>query len=482
MKLIISVLLILTVTAAVHSTGYQIILQEQIDGMENASDVDPILSSGGELEGFVSTGDTVRLFTFSDGYIALQSIMAGSTVANWRSDDNDTLYLYLSTMRYLKRYSLAAGPTVFDSEFVDMHQPIGFTSTYSHDLAVSTDQDSGQDQVRLCRIFRYYFWNFPEYEEREWSNTTLFTLDLSASIASIPAHFVCSADLSNHNDSLLTSYRFIQDDYVRLWTELVIKHSGGEVLRIEHDNRIYRSVFAGNFCNQLPSDEIVAEYFPARWTDSDWWMRDDFILEVLNFQIDSLYVIWSQPVGDLIIQWSDPANGMVVGTAGRQSGPLDSLVVFVDVEAGQLSDTINLDRAVRPYRFFESDGGTLNLICRAHDTIFVYQFDTPLGIEEPTTEPTRPTDFVLHQNYPNPFNPETSISYNLNRRQQVCLTVFNVLGQEVAVLHDGVQSKGTHELRWNGLDNNGDYVASGVYFAKLRGEAHSSTIKMMLVR
>ena len=73
-----------------------------------------------------------------------------------------------------------------------------------------------------------------------------------------------------------------------------------------------------------------------------------------------------------------------------------------------------------------------------------------------------PTQFILDQNYPNPFNPLSTIRYGLPQRSQVTLTVFITLGQQVAVLQNGVQGPGYHEVRFDGSG-----LASGVYFYRL---------------
>jgi flagellar hook assembly protein FlgD len=95
-----------------------------------------------------------------------------------------------------------------------------------------------------------------------------------------------------------------------------------------------------------------------------------------------------------------------------------------------------------------------------------------------------PERFALDQNYPNPFNPSTKISYALSTPGIVTLKVFNVLGQEVATLVDGNSAAGTFEVEWNGKDNLGRAVSSGVYMYKLHataGATEFSQVKKMLL-
>ena len=95
---------------------------------------------------------------------------------------------------------------------------------------------------------------------------------------------------------------------------------------------------------------------------------------------------------------------------------------------------------------------------------------------------TLPTAFGLSQNYPNPFNPTTTIRFHLERRESVKLTVYNVLGRQVATLIDETLSAGSHEAIWTGTDDNRNAVASGVYFYRLAAGELTDRKKMVLMR
>ncbi|MDD3284742.1 MAG: FlgD immunoglobulin-like domain containing protein [Patescibacteria group bacterium] len=89
---------------------------------------------------------------------------------------------------------------------------------------------------------------------------------------------------------------------------------------------------------------------------------------------------------------------------------------------------------------------------------------------------------VLNQNYPNPFNPETTISFNLPKAGEMSLQIFNIKGQLIKTLFNGQKFTGSHQITWNGTDNSGNYVASGVYYYKMRTGKYSSTKKMILMK
>ncbi|HDZ12567.1 MAG TPA: T9SS type A sorting domain-containing protein [Bacteroidetes bacterium] len=86
-------------------------------------------------------------------------------------------------------------------------------------------------------------------------------------------------------------------------------------------------------------------------------------------------------------------------------------------------------------------------------------------------------DYSLQQNYPNPFNPETSIRYSLKEQSRVILKIYNLKGETVATLVDGVVSAGLHDVNWNAAN-----MPSGVYLYKLKTAKFSQTKKMLLVK
>jgi len=100
-----------------------------------------------------------------------------------------------------------------------------------------------------------------------------------------------------------------------------------------------------------------------------------------------------------------------------------------------------------------------------------------------------PKDYELDKNYPNPFNPSTTIQYGLPRQSWVTVKVYSILGQEVRTLVDGIQNASYHRVQWNGKDNSGMQVSSGIYIFRmyalpLDGKTRSFTQaeKMLLMK
>ena len=104
------------------------------------------------------------------------------------------------------------------------------------------------------------------------------------------------------------------------------------------------------------------------------------------------------------------------------------------------------------------------------------------GVDEDDRGTLIPEHFSLLQNYPNPFNPSTTIAFDLPRAEDVRLVVCNLLGQIVTVLVDGRLPAASHQVVWNGDDQSGSPVASGVYFYRLTTASGTAIKKMILMK
>jgi hypothetical protein len=95
---------------------------------------------------------------------------------------------------------------------------------------------------------------------------------------------------------------------------------------------------------------------------------------------------------------------------------------------------------------------------------------------------TTPTEFALKQNFPNPFNPETTIKYALADGGNVQLRIYNMVGQVVRTLVSERQAAGRYSIRWDGKDDRGLSVSSGIYFYSLTADKFHSVKKLMLLK
>ena len=93
-----------------------------------------------------------------------------------------------------------------------------------------------------------------------------------------------------------------------------------------------------------------------------------------------------------------------------------------------------------------------------------------------------PNHFGLYQNYPNPFNATSCISYELEKEEQVNLAIYNIDGQRVKTLINQRQEAGRHSIFWNGQNDDGDHLSSGLYVYELLTQQNFERRKMLLVQ
>ena len=147
---------------------------------------------------------------------------------------------------------------------------------------------------------------------------------------------------------------------------------------------------------------------------------------------------------------------------------IDGLTVLDNITFGEQEPDISFGR--------ENDGG---------DELISFTNPTP-GFSN--YEPTHADDNIVNKpvkltgNYPNPFNPTTAISYHLSENLPVSLVIYNAKGQLVKTLVNENQSKGEHQIIWNGKDNNNKRVSSGIFFYKINVGRYSSTRKMIMMK
>jgi hypothetical protein len=162
-----------------------------------------------------------------------------------------------------------------------------------------------------------------------------------------------------------------------------------------------------------------------------------------------------EDLADFLLASGSTEDGVQVLFAGAESvsGPGELLRIYTGVGPGSM----RLTRAVFNDGRLVGVGGTVSSV--------------------------QPEGYVLYGNVPNPFNPETVIRYGLPVESAVVVELFDALGQRVKVLVSGMRSVGDHEVVWDGRDEAGGSVSSGVYFYRLRvGEAFSQMRRMLLLK
>jgi hypothetical protein len=172
-----------------------------------------------------------------------------------------------------------------------------------------------------------------------------------------------------------------------------------------------------------------------------------------------------------------PADTNTTLVGGRSSA------TFGDIPVGET--TVGLSNLALRTRADLEDGTPIlfNIEILSQGVIFWQDSGILLGYVGIEDESSGiPQSYDLNQNYPNPFNPTTTISYDLPAQSTVKLTVYDIRGKEVITLQDAEKSPGNYDVQWNGLDQIGKQVSTGVYFARLDAGDFTQTIKMLYLK
>ena len=191
-----------------------------------------------------------------------------------------------------------------------------------------------------------------------------------------------------------------------------------------------------------------------------------FLLDIgRNFDL----LIGRRPDGGARVSFNDTLSSIIVDMSRLEwqivELPLDNFVP---------------DRVLRRFRLKGNFEGTF------------YIDDVRLVAARPASSPntavleqhqsTSPASFALAQNYPNPFNSGTVIRFNLPQSNEIELAIYNLAGQKVMTLVQGLRQAGTYAINWDGKDERGMILASGVYLYELRAGARIETRKLTLLR
>ncbi|MBN1999417.1 T9SS type A sorting domain-containing protein [candidate division KSB1 bacterium] len=99
-----------------------------------------------------------------------------------------------------------------------------------------------------------------------------------------------------------------------------------------------------------------------------------------------------------------------------------------------------------------------------------------------STSGNGPQIFILSQNFPNPFNSSTTIEYKVPKNCNVNIQIYNLVGQKIKTLVNTQKEKGEYKIYWDGTDDLGENISTGVYFYKINSGAFHNVKKLLLIR
>jgi thiol-disulfide isomerase/thioredoxin len=182
------------------------------------------------------------------------------------------------------------------------------------------------------------------------------------------------------------------------------------------------------------------------------------ILPPTGLSVDSMtgYFTWESPETDELTGYDVYLDGVFQANVAELEWQFENLVNGASYSAGVAAVYDEGDSDMVTIGFaFNGTGVNNNLFVSHHD---------------------------LNQNFPNPFNPNTTLNYSLANEDKVMLIVYNMKGQCVKILVDGRFSAGQHSITWDGTDEYGKPVSSGIYFYKMRSGDFQQTKKMILMK
>ena len=184
--------------------------------------------------------------------------------------------------------------------------------------------------------------------------------------------------------------------------------------------------------------------------------------------------------GQFIVTWGDNRNGpdIYAQKYSKHGNPLGGNFKITSTnDSWQFSPDVGLwkDKMISTWSSNAAGGTGFDIWAN------VWEWTYPINVDEYRGD-TVPETWFLQQNVPNPFNPVTTIEFGIPRAGQVEVQIYNLNGEKVRLLTREYFNAGKHRTIWNGRDDRGAVVPSGIYFIRILSSRYSKTIKATLLQ
>ncbi len=305
--------------------------------------------------------------------------------------------------------------------------------------------------------------------------------------------------VTRHSTNLRDIYQFrlrhqVTSDTLRIFS-VHLKASNGTN---EQQQRLGEVMVLRNITDNLPQSAnfmVVGDF-------NIYYASEPAFQELIDTARGSGYVI--DPINKMGEWHNNPAYSDIFTQSTRvnggngSGGGIDDRFDMMLVSANLLQPG-GIDYVSGSYKAFGNDGQHFNQAINAggngvvdqavanalHDAsdhlpvLLKLRFEVTTAIK---TDDNLPEQLQLYANYPNPFNPSTTIQFILPAPGEVSLNIFNARGQKIRQLVGGSHPAGLHQVRWDAKDQNGNGVASGIYFYQLQFSGQVITKKMLLIQ
>lgn len=238
---------------------------------------------------------------------------------------------------------------------------------------------------------------------------------------------------------------------------------------------LQRDFFDSLFAN--PDRPAIESFYAVK--EQYYYMRDLVLGQ--NYYGDPTMKVYTDRPELTNITVSKSGNNFTAVVTSNGS-PLDNTAVLLSQNGSLVAEYLTDSQGEALLLGLTEPDETYQIaVVKPGHTIGLYNYAPSIvtGVED--DEPSLPGSFRLGQNYPNPFNPSTVIPFELAHSGRANVTLFNILGQAVVTLLDRYLPTGSHEVVWDGRDQNGQRVASGVYLYQLKTETVTAVKKMLLL-
>lgn len=481
---------------------FEITYSKQMGGAENFAFIDPLVDEVGQHVGFIYSDEANRKLIIEDFFAdSLTTIgLSGAPVKtiHYYSSKHDTLYIYallgqIGQMPKIAFVTIVGGQMAMTVQSANCNFGFGLLDKIERQDIRFERNDVGIPTGIWFEASLRYVEDMPGFgsSSETHSTTILYSLDLQREL--LKEAFSSMKSGNFYGDKAREFFGYTNYDYGYDFRQSGDPAAVGElqltttIVRDSFDLRLSELTTPGGFSrgalvdNFEPADEFDEVIFFGKSEDLEGIMSD-VTQHVSCYSFAGETVTWLWGIEDSLIELDHVYRDMrmVVGTKGNDRA------VFIDYGDGQVVDSLNLGRELSAIDFFETyfSPSTLNLVGRSADTVFVYRFEISPRVYAATSNSSEqtPQNYTLHQNYPNPFNGETRLSFETDVSQYFVLKIYNILGQEVANLAQGLFSPGTYYAYWNGTDNAGMIQSTGIYFAKLQSDNSSQIIKLIFLK
>ncbi|MFH2037429.1 MAG: T9SS type A sorting domain-containing protein [Candidatus Zixiibacteriota bacterium] len=506
MRSILAFLIIFLMPCLILASEFSIVYEQNIEGLESARYVDPIIDINGNYDGLIISNYEGYSIDIYDSLGILQHSITTEDhpiqSTNIYNESGDTLYIYALTFTiyhwwgepyellkievYNSGYQII---TAMTPDFIHPSFPLGSFNNISEgviDYNIWIEESLVNQVTNICfYVKQSFFWDLTAGSNTYQDVATFirYNLDLSEEIVRTNYDYKIPAYLDNDTEVdeivYLDYYYSTGYDYFNMMTDdySFIRMSASQtgIYSRETDSSIadIKAAYVGNFIKDDSENEFIT--FGRVY---DLLLAHEGIsnhLACYSVNSDTIIEEWYTSIDEFTpVYYIDINNNLIGFGSGTK-------IMFFDASIGQFSDSVMLDINPQFERFYNSgDNPSPLLFGTTGNLARIYLLDPTTDVDQGIA--INPERFELAQNHPNPFNPTTRIEYSLPRRSNVVISVFNILGQKVSTLVDENQSSGNHAVIWNGTDGNGEPIASGIYFYRMVAGEFTQSRKMMLIK